>query len=121
MRPKVGVPSRNTILVRAAVTSGKLLPVSVSRRRRSGPLQGAGVPGVVGRLRSFEHAVEQVEDEYELGNQHGDCGPCRNDAEILECGHCQFWEVVVVVNPAVLSSESVDEHWNEDQVERYDR
>src|SRR5712692_10123137 len=82
---------RHAVLVRTVIDHRRLTTKVVVRRWRSrGPLYRGGFPWIVTRLRSFKHAPEQVEQEYELGRD-GDKGRKRNERvqrnQTLHVGH----------------------------------
>ena len=55
--------SANTILIWAVVHGRSDLEISVSRRRRQRPFQSGRVPRISRRFRTFEHAVEETNEE----------------------------------------------------------
>src|SRR5271156_5157138 len=64
----------HTVLVGAVVHYGRASSeIVVWRRSGGGPLQRGCLPGVVTRLRSLEHAPEQIKEEDQLSGDGYDC------------------------------------------------
>src|SRR5258708_8922188 len=73
----------DAVLVRLAVHHRLGEEVAVSRRRRRGPLERGGVPGVLGDAGALPEAHEEVHDEDELRQPQAPRAPADEDVERL--------------------------------------
>src|ERR1700746_3465398 len=64
LRKEILLHTRNAVFIWPVINRWCHLEISVPWRRRQGPLQCGRIPGILGCLRPFEHAVKEIDEKW---------------------------------------------------------
>ena len=73
LRKEILLHAGNTVFVRPVINRRCHFEISVSGRRRQGPLQSRRIPRILGRLGSFEHAVKKIDQKWDCRQSQREC------------------------------------------------
>src|ERR1700724_2217998 len=73
LRKEILLHAGNTVFVRPVINRRCHFEIAVSWRRRHGPLQGGGIPGISRCLWSLEHAVKEIDEKWNRRQAQTEC------------------------------------------------
>src|SRR3989338_8641283 len=120
LRPEISVAAGDAVFIRPAINGWNFLKIFVrERRRRAGPLERGGLPGILFRFGPSEDAVEEIYDERNLKQKEENRAGAHEDVERLNRDVVDLNRGVV--KPPLNARQTLNEHGEENAVHRENR